>query len=119
MRRRGVFVFCYAGDAESDRLAAVPAGDSPTAVECVGTDGANWKIRNEAIVAWLRQVTKAHPLRVTTIGSNKIEGTFVNPIEDVDAMAERVTEICPMWEDDPDALVELLTTERKLRLYWD
>lgn len=119
MRRRGVFVFCYSGDVESDRLAAVPTGDLPAAVGRVGTDGANWKIRNEAIVAWLRDITKTHPVRVTAIGSNKIDGTFLEPLDDVDAMAARVTEICPMWEDDPDALVELLTTERKLRLYWD
>ena len=118
--RAGCFAFFYADPAGGGCLALMPATDPLDAVRKVGTSGANWDVTNDAVVAWLEATMKRHPMRVLTIGEDKLEARLLAPVRNAKRLAQSIIEICPTWQDDGvERVVEVIKDERRISLWWD
>ena len=117
--RAECFAFYYA-DAIGGCLALLPASGPLDAVREVGTAGTNWRVTNDAVVAWLEATMKRYPLRVLTIGQDKLEARLLAPVDDPTRLAKSIIEICPTWRDDGvERVVEMIDEERRVSLWWD
>lgn len=62
-----------------------------------GTNGINYDIETETIIAKLKEWDSRFGIRVTTIGMDLCEVQIVNKDLDYAELAQEVYEFCPMW----------------------
>jgi hypothetical protein len=118
--RAGCFAFSYAGSVGGGCLALMRTTNPLDAVRKVGTAGPNWGITNDAVVAWLEATMKRHPMRLVTIGEDKLEARLLGPVRDARPLAKSIIDICPTWQDDGvEAVVEIIKQEQRVSLWWD
>ncbi|HZN65336.1 MAG TPA: ankyrin repeat domain-containing protein [Tepidisphaeraceae bacterium] len=117
--RAGCFAFYYA-DSIGGCLALMPATGPLDAVRELGTAGTNWRVTNDAVVAWLEATMKRYPMRVLTIGQDRLEARLLRPVDDPTRLAKSIIEICPTWQDDGvGRVVEMIEREQRVSLWWD
>ena len=106
-----------------DRVALFPHSDRYEILRLMGTNGANYGIGPDSIVAWLRALERDHAFVLTGMGFDWVEGRFRSAISDADALARRFYAFCPDIVDQGtetlDALVRELRESRQLYCWWD
>ncbi len=106
-----------------DRLALFPRRDPYEILRLMGTNGANYRIGPDSIVAWLRALERDQPFVLTGIDFDWLEGRFTFAIRDPAGLARRFYAFCPDIVDQGTGTVEALVTqlEQSQRLYcwWD
>lgn len=89
----------------------------------MGTNGANYSIEPDSIIAWLRALGRDQPFVLTGIGFGWLEGRFTAAIRDPEALARRFYAFCPDIVERGTGTVAALEDElrRSLHLYcwWD
>lgn len=113
--RAGCYAFYYTGWI-GGCLALMPTTNPLDAVREVGTAGHNWRISNEALVAWLEVTMGRYPMRLMTIGDDKLEARLLAPVDDPARLAQSIIDICPIRQDDG---VEAIDREQRIFLWWD
>jgi len=113
--------FGIAGHA--DRVALFPRRDPYEILRLMGTNGWNYAIGPDSIVAWLRSLERDHAFVLTGMGFDWVEGRFRTPIRDPDALARRFYAFCPDIVDQGTETVEALAQEfvesQRLYCWWD
>jgi hypothetical protein len=108
---------------EPDSLALYPSRDRYQVLRVVGSNGANYGIGPDSIVAWLGGLEREQPFVLTGIGFDWIEGRFTTPITDADALARRFHEFCPDIVEQGTGTVAALARElrrsEQLYCWWD
>ena len=89
----------------------------------MGTNGWNYGIGPDSIVAWLRALERDHAFVLTGMGFDWVEGRFPSAIGDADALARRFYAFCPDVVDQgtetADALARELGASHRLYCWWD
>ena len=80
-----------------------------------GTVGAD----TEDIAAFLTDLDKDNPFRLTACAGDLIAGEFDGPVRKAKAVAKRILELCSEGDDDPDDLAQTLKADRAFFLWWD
>jgi len=106
-----------------DTLALYPSAERNTILRLVGTNGANYDIGPDSIVAWLETLEHDQPFILTGIGFDWLEGRFTTPLADPEGLARRFNAFCPDIVTQGTGTVESLAQElrRSAHLYcwWD
>jgi len=106
-----------------DSLALYPSTEPYAILRLVGTNGANYDIGPDSIVAWLEALRRDQPFVLTGIGFDWLEGRFTTPLADPDGLARRFNAFCPDIVTQGTGTVEGLARElrRSSQLYcwWD
>jgi len=107
----------------SDRVALFPRRDRYEILRLMGTNGWNYGVGPDSIIAWLRALERDHPFVLTGMGFDWVEGRFGAPIRDADALARRFQALCPDIVDQGTETVEALARElvqsQRLYCWWD
>ena len=108
---------------QSDRVALFPRSDRYEILRLMGTNGWNYDIGPDSIVAWLQALERDHPFVLTGMGFDWVEGRFRSVIGDADALARRFYAFCPDIVDQGTETVEALARElgasQQLYCWWD
>jgi hypothetical protein len=108
---------------ERDRLALFPRSNPYEILALMGTNGWNYDIAPDSIIAWLRALERDHSFVLTGIGFDWVQGRFVGEIRDADALARRFYAFCPDIVDQGTGSVHALARElrasRTLYCWWD
>jgi hypothetical protein len=110
---------------EPHALALYPSRDPFSLVVAMNTNGANYGIEPEQIAAWLRETDRDHPLVLTSVGFDFVEGRFRAPLSaaDANALAARVSRFCPdvvtQGTGSVAALAREMRKRRTLYCWWD
>jgi hypothetical protein len=106
-----------------DRVALFPRSDRYEILRLMGTNGWNYDIGPDSIVAWLRALERDHPFVLTGMGFDWVEGRFRSAIGDADGLARRFYAFCPDVVDQGtetvDALAQELGESQRLYCWWD
>jgi hypothetical protein len=124
---RGFYVFRAEqhfgiGD-RADRVALFPRGDAYEVLKLMGTNGWNYGVGPDSVIAWLRTLESDHPFVLTGIGFDWVEGHFRSAVRDADALARRFYAFCPdvveQGTGTVDALARELIESQRLYCWWD
>jgi hypothetical protein len=88
-------------------LILLPTADKYAALLATGTNGDNYGRTTEAVITWLREMEGENPFRLAGCGHDFLEGRFVGPIKDAEALAARMIEFCPDIADQAHASIRL------------
>jgi uncharacterized protein DUF4253 len=106
-----------------DTVALYPSAQRNTILRLIGTNGANYDIGPDSIVAWLEALEHDQPFVLTGIGFDWLEGRFTTPLADPDGLARRFNAFCPDIVTQGTGTIESLAQElrRSAHLYcwWD
>lgn len=106
-----------------DRVALFPRRDPYEILRLMGTNGWNYNIGSDSIVAWPRDLERDQPFVLTGMGFDWLEGRFQTEIRDGDALARRFYAFCPDIVDQGTETVAALATElrqsKRLYCWWD
>jgi hypothetical protein len=122
---RGFYLFvAHQGfGAELDRVGLFPGRDSEEIIRLMGTNGWNYDIGPDSVVAWLRGLQKIQPFVLTGIGYDWIKGRFTGSLGDADGLARRFYAMCPdIVDQGTGSVVELereMRETRTLYCWWD
>ena len=72
---------------QADGVALFPRSDAYEILRLMGTNGGNYDIGPDSIVAWLKALARDHPFVLTGMGFDWVEGRFRSAIGDADALA--------------------------------
>ena len=101
----------------------VPSPNQYAILAAMGTNGCNCGLSTPDVIRWLRQMETDHPFLIDGVRHDTVEGRFLEPIEEADALAERMYEFCPDIVDQGTGSVEALAKElaRRQRFFfwWD
>jgi uncharacterized protein DUF4253 len=107
----------------ADRVALFPRSDRYEILGLMGTNGWNYNIGPDSIVAWLEALERDHPFVLTGMGFDWVEGRFRSAIGDADALAQRLYAFCPdvveQGTNTVDALARELSESQQLYCWWD
>jgi hypothetical protein len=108
---------------QPDTLALYPSTEPYAILRLVGTNGANYDIGPDSIVAWLTTLHRDQPFVLTGIGFDWLEGRFTTPLADPDGLARRFNAFCPDIVTQGTGTVEALARElrrsQQLYCWWD
>lgn len=108
---------------QRDRVALFPRRDPYGILRLMGTNGANYGIGSDSIVAWLAALERDQPFVLTGIDFDWIEGRFTTEIHDPAALARRFSAFCPDIVEQGTGTVEALAQEleqsQRLYCWWD
>lgn len=124
---RGFYLFRseqhFGIERQPDQVALFPRGDPYEILRLMGTNGWNYGIGPDSVVAWLRVLERDHPFALTGMGFDWVEGRFVGEIRDPDALARRFYAFCPDIVDQGTetvaALAQELEESQALYCWWD
>ena len=106
-----------------DRVALFPRSDRYEILRLMGTNGWNYGIGPDSIIAWLTALERDHSFVLTGMGFDWVEGRFRSAIDDADALARRFYAFCPdvvnQGTETVDALARELRESKQLYCWWD
>jgi hypothetical protein len=106
-----------------DRVALFPRSDPYEILRLMGTNGWNYGIGPDSIVAWLRTLARDHSFTITGMGFDWVEGRFHSAIRDADTLARRFQALCPdiveQGTETVEALARELAQSQRLYCWWD
>ncbi len=119
----GCYVFMTEPEEAGLLCGLVPTNDQFEAVRLVGTADPNGDRTTADIVDWLRRLHDDHPLSLTGLSSDRVQGLFVEPLTDPDSVRERIVSFAPetahgLFEDEDD-LLAMLSDDSAFALWWD
>ncbi len=106
------------------KLLRFPTTDPYAVLAACGTDGANYGLATQDIIAWLQEMAKKNPFRLTACGHDFVAGDFVGPVVGAARLAERMAEFCPDLLDGesietPAQLAACLRRDQGFFFWWD
>jgi hypothetical protein len=106
-----------------DRIAVLHGADQYDALRFMQTNGINYEIDTDSVVALLKRWDREHGLRLLGAGMDWVEMEIVNPPADMAVLAAEVYAVCPDVVSQGTETVERLADERRrprvLYLWWD
>jgi len=106
-----------------DRVGVVKGTDQYDILRAVQTNGANYDIMNEDVIAKLKEWEARYPFRITGASGDWVEARFDTVPSNMDAFAAEVYQFCPDVVDqgsgDVASLAEEMRQTRTLYLWWD
>ncbi len=107
----------------ADRVALFPRSDPYEILRLMGTNGWNYAIGPDSIVAWLKALERDHPFVLTGMGFDWVEGRFRSAIRDANALARQLYAFCPdvvsQGTETVEALAQELVASQGLYCWWD
>ena len=103
-------------------VALLPTIDVYEVIAAVETEGPNSNVSNDDLIAWLRNLEKDMPFLITGVGTDFLEGKFLNPVQEPAALVKRIKEICPgdvFQPGDEQRAIDYLQQTNRLFLWWD
>jgi hypothetical protein len=110
--------YVYASDSNGGTIAILPTTDVSEVVQTMATNGDNYGVRRDDVIAWARKTARAQPIVFTGIGFDFLEGWFTDDVNEPAKLAEEIVSICPD-EEDSDDVAHRLRKSRRLFLWWD
>jgi len=108
---------------DADKIAVVKSHDDYAYLAIVRTDGINYNLEHEAVLARYQQWQTAFDLSLIGAGQDWLEAQFGTPPQDWLTFAEQVYEFCPDVVDqganDVETLAEEMRRSNALYLWWD
>ena len=106
-----------------DEVGIIKGGDGYTFVKLRGTDGANYNISNDSVIAKLKEWDARFGLTIVGAAGDWVQADFKKQPEDMLAFAKEVYIFCPDIVDQGTNTVNALADEMKkhntLYLWWD
>jgi hypothetical protein len=106
-----------------NRIAVVPTTDKYQVLFAMQTNGQNYDLMPDDVVAWLRALEKHQPFLLTCAGFDFVGGRFTTQIAKPAALAKRMYEFCPDIVDqgcgDTKALAAELRKSQTFFFWWD
>jgi len=96
-------------------LILLPTADKYAALRATGTNGDNYGHTNEAVITWLREMEAENPFRLSGCGFDFLQGRFVGPVKDAEALAARMIAFCPDIADQAHASIRLQSRPAQAR----
>lgn len=110
-------------DGQPDRVAVLRGSDQFAILKGMGTNGANYDIGNDAVIAKLKEWDARFGLVVTGAEFDWVEAEFVKGPADMPSFAAEVYSFCPDVVDqgtgDLKKLAEEMKKTNSLYLWWD
>jgi hypothetical protein len=118
-----VFEQNFGLDNEKDKLAIVNTADQYEVLHETGTDGMNYDISNDSVIAIIRGLDEKYDLTLTGAGYDWCQFTIGKEPGSWQRMAEEIYKVCPDVVDQGTGTVEALADElrdyKTLYLWWD
>jgi len=126
-RAAGFYLFVherrFGFEGEPDEVAVMPTADKYEVLRLMGTSAGNYGKGPAEITAWLRQLEPEQPFELTAIRDDALEGRFLTPVRDPDALAARMVAFCPEilthGSRDIPALTAILREHGAIYFWWD
>ena len=96
----------------------MPTSAPAAAALASGTNGINEGLDANAVAAWLIQLHETDPFVTLGAGFDYFEGRFLTAPADPEAMAQRMIEFCPEYEEEED-LAAQLARNVNFFFWWD
>jgi ankyrin repeat protein len=110
--------------ARTAKLLLFPTADKYAVVAARETDGANYGLATQDIIAWLQEMEKENPFVLTGCGHDFLAGEFVRPVVNAGPLAARMCAFCPDLLDgevveSPEQVAEQLQEYQGFFFWWD
>ncbi len=120
--KKGAFVFSPDTNFAS-RIAVLPTTDKYDALLAMQTNGQNYDLMPQDVVAWLKKLEKEQPFVITGVGFDFVSGRFTTKIDKPAVIAKRMYDFCPDIVDqgtgDVKALAQELVKSNTVFFWWD
>jgi hypothetical protein len=123
---RGFYLFRYEQNfkigGKPDNVGLLPTSDPYAVMAVMDTNGDNYNIGTDGVIAWMRELHQEQPFILTGIGFDYLEGHFTGPVKDPEALAKRMYQFCPDIVDQGVGSVNDLARELQkgtLYFWWD
>lgn len=123
---KGFYLFRYDQNfgigGSPDKVGLLPTSDKYAVIAAMGTNGVNYNIGTDGVIAWLKDLEREQPFVLTGIGMDYVEGHFTRPVKDRKALARRMYEFCPDIVEQGVGTVGKLEDELRngtLYFWWD
>jgi Domain of unknown function (DUF4253) len=123
---KGFYLFRYSQNfkinGQHDKAGLLPTADMYSVIATMDTNGNNYNIGTDGVIAWLRELQQEQPFILTGIGFDYMEGHFTSPLKDPEAIAKRMYEFCPDIVDQGTGSVSDLARELRngnIYFWWD
>ncbi len=118
-----VFISDQGLGADPARAGIVKGTDPYDILRAVQTDGANYDITNEQVIAKLKTWEQRYPFTITGAGLDWVEVRFTTPPADAEAFAEEAFRFCPdivsQGTGSVSGLADEIRKTQTLFLWWD
>ena len=128
-RARGFLLFrhgqTFGSGGEPEQVALYPRDDAFEVMKLVGTNGINYGIDSDSVVAWLDGLYARHPFAIVGISHDAVEGVFLPPPDEEQArkLAREFNRFCPdivtQGVGTTRALADELQRTGTLYCWWD
>jgi hypothetical protein len=105
-----------------DKVGLLPTADPYLVMATMETNGNNYNIGTDGVIAWMMELQQEQPFIVTGVGFDYMEGYFTGPVKDPETLAKRMYEFCPDIVDQGTNSVSALARELqngKFYFWWD
>jgi Domain of unknown function (DUF4253) len=123
---RGFYLFRYDENfniqGRPDKVGLLPTTDFYAVMAVMQTNGDNYSIGTDGVIAWMKELQQEQPFILTGIGFDYLEGHFTEPVKDPDTLAKRMYHFCPDIVDQGAGSVDALARELQkgtLYFWWD
>jgi ankyrin repeat protein len=102
--------------------ALLPTTQLAQVIAAVGTEGPDDNMYNKQVIVWLTRLKQQQPIEILGLGHDFVEGFFIGPVRDAEALARSIAKICSELGDEPAAIraeAERIQKTRRLFLWWD
>jgi hypothetical protein len=123
---KGFYLYRYSQNfkinGQPDKAGLLPTADMYSVMAAMDTNGDNYNIGTNGVIAWMKELHGDQPFVLTGIGFDYMEGHFTGPLKDPEALAKRMYEFCPDIVDQGTGSVSGLARELQngnLYFWWD
>ena len=120
--KKGAYVFSPDSNFERS-LGILPTTDKYDVLLAMQTNGQNYDLMPQDVVAWLRKLEGEQPFAITSAGFDFLGGKFLSKIAKPAELAKQMYEFCPDIVDqgagDVKALAAELRKSGTLYFWWD
>jgi Domain of unknown function (DUF4253) len=123
---RGFYLFRYDENFDiqgrPDKVGLLPTTDFYAVIAVMQTNGDNYSIGTDGVIAWMKELQQEQPFILTGIGFDYLEGRFTGPVKDPEALAKRMYQFCPDVVDQGAGSIDALEKELQkgtLYFWWD
>jgi hypothetical protein len=123
---RGFYLFRYDQNfkinGQPDKVGLLPTTDLYSVMAVMETNGDNYNIGTDGVIAWMKELHEEQSFMLTGIGFDYLEGYFTESVKDPEGLAKRMYQFCPDIVDQGAGSVSELARELKkgtLYFWWD
>jgi ankyrin len=112
----------WMGGTEKRFVYLLPTANKYAVMELLGVRGNDQELSTRDIVTWFREFEKEHPFHLRGCRFDIVVLELLSPPSDPSALAEQLVAFCHDYADNFDSrstMVEHLSTNRRIHLWWD